>query len=175
MLPSILLAIPRNSITAVGLPLALGLLSGSHTRRVVQGKWYKGLRFPPARPPRWVFPVVWPALYISMGYVSHLAVQALDDAQLSSTKHSLNLALTIYYAQLALNCLWSPLFFGARKIGWALVDSVALAGTTFYLTSLLHALTNGRTTHLLLPYCAWLSFATYLNGGIWFLNHVKAK
>ncbi|KAH7914194.1 TspO/MBR-related protein [Hygrophoropsis aurantiaca] len=173
MLPPLLLAIPRNSITAVGLPIALGLFSGHNTKNVVRNHWYKSLRFPPARPPGWVFPIVWPVLYAGMGCASHIAVKALDGAETESTRSGLSLALTLYYSQLALNCLWSPLFFGSKKIGWALVDSTALLVTTFYMTSLMHKCTGGDTTYLLLPYCAWLSYATYLNGGIWFMNRAR--
>lgn len=83
-LPNILLSIPRNPVTAVGLPLTLGFLSGSQTSKVVDSQWYKvcrgvfllgdwykssvcvwqTLRVPPGRPPRHVFPVVWSLLYI---------------------------------------------------------------------------------------------------------------
>ncbi|KAJ7682732.1 argonaute-like protein [Mycena polygramma] len=55
------------------------------------------------------------------------------------------------------------------KTGYALVDSVIMAGATFYMTKLL-ASSSPTAAYLLLPYCAWLSFATYLNGGIWWLN-----
>ncbi|KAK0482093.1 hypothetical protein EDD18DRAFT_1201988 [Armillaria luteobubalina] len=99
-LPAILLDIPRNTVAAIGLPLCLGILSGSSTARVVRGDWYKNLRGPPG----------------------------------------------------------------------ALVDSVLLAGTTFYMTKILDRPTKSLSTYLLLPYCAWLTFATYLNGGIWWLN-----
>ena len=56
------------------------------------------------------------------------------------------------------------------QIGLALVDSVLLAGTTWYMTSLLDGPTNHKATYFLAPYCAWVGFATYLNGGIWWLN-----
>ncbi|KAF8897602.1 TspO/MBR-like protein [Infundibulicybe gibba] len=169
-IPNILLAIPRNPITAVGLPLAFGILSGSSTAKVVRGKWYKGLYTPPGRPPRQVFPIVWPMLYLSMGYASHLAVKALDTATSPSARADLTLGIALYYAQLGLNCVWSPLFFNWKLLGTALIDSVLLAGTTYYMTKLLDGPTNSKTTYFLIPYCAWLTFATYLNGGIWYLN-----
>ncbi|EGO01884.1 hypothetical protein SERLA73DRAFT_120532 [Serpula lacrymans var. lacrymans S7.3] len=174
-LPSILVAIPRNTILAVGLPLVLGILSGSHTGRVVRTQWYNTLRFPPGRPPRLAFPIIWPVLYICMGYASHIAVKALDVSSDPVLRSDLTLALGLYYAQLALNCLWSPLFFGARQIGWALLDSIALTSTTFYMTKLLHASVGTRSSILLLPYCVWLSFATYLTGGCWWLNHSRRQ
>ncbi|KDQ64586.1 hypothetical protein JAAARDRAFT_28229 [Jaapia argillacea MUCL 33604] len=172
-LPSLLLAIPRNSITAVGLPLALGVLSGKHTGKVVRSQWYnpyKTLYMPRVRPPNYVFPIVWPLLYISMGYASHLAVKALDTSTAETARAGASLGLSLYYAQLALNVAWSPLFFGMKQVGWALVDSLLLAGTTFYMTKTLDSCTESKSTYLLLPYCAWLCFATYLNGSIWWLN-----
>ncbi|KAK0468480.1 TspO/MBR family-domain-containing protein [Desarmillaria tabescens] len=185
-LPAILLEIPRNIVTAIGLPLCLGILSGSGTAKVVKSNWYKAstsyvfakasliiskdLHGPPGRPPRQVFPIVWPLLYLSMGYVSHLAVNALDATSSPSTRSDVKLGIALYYAQLAMNFIWSPLFFNGKKLGLALIDSVVLAGTTFYMTKLLDGPTKSQSTYLLLPYCAWLTFATYLNGGIWWLN-----
>ncbi|KAK0206677.1 TspO/MBR-related protein [Desarmillaria ectypa] len=169
-LPAVLLDIPRNTVAAIGLPLCLGFLSGSGTAKVVKGNWYKSLRGPPGRPPRQVFPVVWPLLYLSMGYVSHLAVNALDTASSPSTRSDIRLGIALYYAQLAMNFIWSPLFFSGKKLGLALIDSAILTGTTLYMTKLLDEPTESQSTYLLLPYCAWLTFATYLNGGIWWLN-----
>ncbi|KIY74152.1 TspO/MBR-related protein [Cylindrobasidium torrendii FP15055 ss-10] len=174
-LPTILLDIPRNSVTALGLPLVLGVFSGMGTRSVVRGPWYKNLVAPPGRPPRQVFPIVWPLLYLSMGWASHLAVGALDTAVLPATRSSLRLGLALYYTQLAFNFAWSPLFFNAKQVGFALVDSALLGATTWYMTSVLHEATNGQTTLFLAPYCAWTAFATYLNGGIWWLNSGKPK
>ncbi|KIJ20239.1 hypothetical protein PAXINDRAFT_96476 [Paxillus involutus ATCC 200175] len=160
----------RNPVTAVALPLIFGTLSGSGTRKTVRSEWYQSLRPPLGRPPQQVFRIIWPVLYIFMGYASHIAVQAFDEAKTVNTRSSLSFALALYYLQLAMNCLWSPLYFGAKKIGWALVDSVALLGINVYMTGLLHHLTDGKTSVFLVPYCAWLTFATYLNGGSWFLN-----
>jgi benzodiazapine receptor len=169
-IPSILLAIPRNPVTALGLPLAFGILSGIKTGDTVKSSWYKNLFFPPGNPPKQVFPIVWPILYLSMGYASHIAVKALDSATSPSTQADLQLGLALYYGQLVLNTVWSPIFFGARELGWGLVDITALLGTTLYMTKLLDGATDSKTTLFLVPYCAWLTFATYLNGGIWWLN-----
>ncbi|KAF7352730.1 TspO/MBR-like protein [Mycena venus] len=175
-LPAFLLSAARIPLVAVGLPLGLGLLSGYPTAKVVQSDWYKACRIQfthssrssPA--PAQVFPIVWPLLYLSMGYASHLAVNALDGASSPSVKRSdCMLALALYYAQLGLNILWTPLFFGAKKTGLALIDSGMMAAATFYMTKLL-APHYPAASYLLLPYCIWLSLATYLNGGIWWLN-----
>jgi len=174
-IPNILLSIPRHPVTALGLPLALGMLSGLPTAQVVRGPWYNNLFFPPGRPPRQVFPIVWPLLYLSMGYASHLAVKALDTSVSSSSRSALTLGIALYYVQLGMNFIWTPLFFGYKQVGLALIDSIMMAGTTFYATKLLDGPTNSQTTYFLLPYCAWLCFATYLNGGIWWLNRARAS
>ncbi|KAF7983109.1 hypothetical protein HWV62_24055 [Athelia sp. TMB] len=87
-LPNILYAIPRNVFTALGLPVAVGMLSGyqSQTRKGVDDTWYKSLAVPPGRPPAPVFPVVWTTLYAFMGFASHIAVKALDTAIVPATR-----------------------------------------------------------------------------------------
>ncbi|CAA7259829.1 unnamed protein product [Cyclocybe aegerita] len=169
-IPNILLAVPRNPITAVGLPIALGFLSGSPSSKVANSNWYHNLHAPPGQPPREVFPFAWLLLYLSMGYASHVAVKALDSSVVEGNRNALSAGLALYYAQLGLNCLWSPIFFGQRMTGLALVDSVLLTGTTWYMTKLLDRPTNGEASYYLLPYCAWLAYATYLNAGVWWLN-----
>ncbi|EIW82124.1 TspO MBR-related protein [Coniophora puteana RWD-64-598 SS2] len=165
----LLLSIPRNVFTAVGIPLTLGFISGSQTRGVVRSPWYKDLPSPPGRPSPKVFPVAWSLLYLAMGYASHIIVKTLDETGATGTRSDLTFALKLYYAQLTMNVLWSPLFFGLKQVGLALVDSAFLTGTTLYMTNLSHGLTRGMTSWFLVPYCTWLCFATYLNGGTWLL------
>ncbi|PPQ98516.1 hypothetical protein CVT24_004007 [Panaeolus cyanescens] len=169
-IPNILLAIPRNPVTAVGLPIVLGFASGIHTTDASRSNWYYNLKTPKCNPPREVFPYVWTALYVSMGYASHIAVKALDNTAISANRHELSAGLALYYAQLGLNCLWSPLFFGAQRPGLALIDSVLLTATTWVMTKRWDRATNAKATYWLLPYCAWLAYATYLNAGTWWLN-----
>ncbi|KAF9534257.1 TspO/MBR-related protein [Crepidotus variabilis] len=174
-IPNLLLAIPRNPVTALGLPLALGFLSSSPSSKVANSNWYSNLVAPPGRPAREAFPFVWSLLYLSMGYASHVAVKSLDSAVLPANRDDLHTGIALYYGQLALNCLWSPIFFGTHSPGIALVDSVLLTGTTWYMTKLLDRPTNAKATYFLLPYCAWLGYATYLNAGTWWLNRSNRK
>ncbi|KIJ99400.1 hypothetical protein K443DRAFT_680015 [Laccaria amethystina LaAM-08-1] len=170
-IPNLFLAVPRNPVTALGLPLALGfLVSAPPSSKPANSNWYHNLNTPPGRPPREVFPFAWTLLYLSMGYASHVAVKALDDSTSVADRDDLSLGITLYYAQLGLNCIWSPIFFEGRKPGLALVDSLLLTGTTWYMTRVLDRPTSATTTYFLLPYCAWLAYATYLNAGVWWLN-----
>ncbi|KAI0773451.1 TspO/MBR-related protein [Irpex lacteus] len=167
-----LLPLPRNVYTAIGLPLTVGLFSGSSTSKVVKGNWYKVQSVLPTRTSsKRDIPVRWTSLYVAMGYASHLAVRAYDRPL--QTEHELSQVSTgiaLYYAQLAMNVLWTPLFFVRKRTKLALVDCTLLTLTTMWMTKTLHVPTGGKSTWLLAPYCAWLSYATYLNAGIVYLN-----
>ncbi|KAF8316891.1 TspO/MBR-related protein [Clavulina sp. PMI_390] len=169
-LPALFFAIPRAPLFAVGLPVVLGVASGLPTSKVVKGPWYNNLRQPAFTPPRVAFPIVWPILYLAMGYASHLAVRSYDNALTPAVRDTALYAIKLYYAQLAMNMSWTPLFFIWKKKGLALVDIVTLTGTVYHLTAVMHDLTDGLSTWFLAPYCAWLSYATYLNAGYWYLN-----
>jgi len=174
-LPELFFTVPRNPILAVGIPLTLGYISGIPTRDAVPSVWYSTLRAPPGRPPAKVFPFVWTTLYAAMGYASHLAVKAIDRSLDFQTTDAARAGIKLYWVQLALNVLWTPLFFGLRKPGLALLDAVALTTVSTQMMMTLDGPTGGASTLLLLPYCAWLGFATYLNGGIWWMNRTQKK
>lgn len=165
-----LLSIARIPAMAIGLPVVAGFLSGARTHNVVRGRWHQSLILPALYPPRQVFPIVWTGLYVGMGWASHIAAEAVDAGRPGAV-----VGLALYHVQLGLNLAWTPLFFGKKKIGTALIDLLALTGTTFYMTSVLHEATDGATSYVLIPYCAWLSFATYLNGSIWWYNRGRDR
>ncbi|KAJ3523236.1 hypothetical protein NM688_g8761 [Phlebia brevispora] len=187
---SILLAVPRNIVTAVGLPLAGGFYSGSYTGTVVRGKWYnvrvfsvlptlhwsadcaQNLIFPPGRPanPGRVFPIVWGTLYTAVGLASYYAYEAYENSYMTEDLNAASKAITLYYVQLGLNFLWTPLFFVKKQTTLALADCALLTGTSIYMTKLLHGISGGKTTWFLAPYCGWLLYATYLNAGVVYLN-----
>lgn len=100
--------------------MSLGIATGFITRTSKHSPdslWYKSLQRPSWEPPRWAFPVVWPILYIGMGYASHLNVKSLDRTPPGLGRTKALRALKLYYAQLFLNQLWTPLFFGAGECG----------------------------------------------------------
>ncbi|TNY18439.1 TspO/MBR-related protein [Rhodotorula diobovata] len=173
-LPPILLQLPRNPAIAVGLPLVLGMADGQVTKSSLQS-WYPSLTQPAGEPPRWAFPVVWTTLYVGMGFASHVLVKALDTAIIGSPTSRLAMsALKLYWAQLALNLAWTPLFFGLRNPLLGLADILPLTATTYALAGKAYKV-DPRTAFVFVPYCAWLSYATYLNAGIWWLNGGEAK
>ncbi|GAA95059.1 uncharacterized protein L969DRAFT_18910 [Mixia osmundae IAM 14324] len=170
-LPSFLVDVPRTPAIAVGVPVALGFIPGLVTRNSIDS-WYDTLKKPVGEPPRAAFPIVWTALYAGMGYASHLLVKALDTSPRLAVRENAKTALTLHYAQLALNLVWSPLFFSAHQVELALVDILTLTGTVIGLTTVA-AKVDERTLYAYVPYSLWLGYASYLNAGIWYKNGGK--
>lgn len=139
----------------------IGLLV-SPARSAAIAAWYASLSKPPWSPPNAWFGPVWTALYVLMGTAAWLVSRERYHRQRAA-------ALGAYALQLALNAAWVPLFFGARNPGFGLFDIVALwLGIVWTLREFLAV---RRTAALLLvPYLAWVSFATALNFSIWRLN-----
>ncbi|KAK8049023.1 hypothetical protein PG994_010753 [Apiospora phragmitis] len=150
-----------NAAASVLLPIALGTGVGFSTR-------------PPAAPPPQVFGPAWTTLYGLMGYAAHRAITAGLNPLTSSVEgvRDAKHAATLYTIQLGLNLAWMPLFFGARKPVAALVDIVALLGINSYLTYQFFQM-DTVAGWCFVPYVAWLSFATYLNTGVGYLNNWK--
>lgn len=150
----------KKLLIALAIPLAVGGLSA-----LVSGGMsdYAQLNQPPLSPPGWVFPVVWTALYLLMGYASYRIYTS--DASQEQKKR----ALLLYGAQLVLNFLWSPIFFGLQ---WRLVAFMVLIGLWVLVALTLREFSKIDETagDLLLPYILWITFAAYLNLGAYLLN-----
>lgn len=127
------------------------------------GDWYAGLRKPGFTPPDWVFPLAWTWLYLSVAYA------AARVAMLPGTQ----MALALFALQIALNTLWTPVFFGAHRmaLGLAIIVSLWLAVAAMGWQFFGHDLVAGV---LVLPYLAWLSIAAALNWRIWQDNPAPA-
>ena len=101
---------------AIAVPLVGGVLGGVSTRGSIDG-WYKRINRPSWNPPNKIFPIVWPLLYVSMGVASYLVWEKGGfEAQAR--------ALALYAGQLALNFLWTPLFFKWNRLDLASADIV---------------------------------------------------
>lgn len=124
--------------------------------------WYAGLVKPSWNPPNWIFGPVWSALYLAMAVAAWLVWRQKG---WSGAK----LPLSLFGVQLALNVLWSWIFFGAENPSLAFTEILllwaAIAATmpTFWYRSKLAGL-------LFAPYLAWVTFAAVLNYAIWQLN-----
>jgi tryptophan-rich sensory protein len=125
--------------------------------------WYPTLAKPAWNPPAAVFAPVWTFLYVLMGFASWRAWHA------SASPIAARSTATLYAVQLALNALWSVLFFGLRSPGLALIEIVV-----FWLVLVAIQLRFWRLDRvagvLWLPYLAWVTFAISLNAAIWWLN-----
>lgn len=124
--------------------------------------WFQELGKPAWNPPSFVFGPVWTVLYLLMGIAAYLVWQRRREIGVRT-------ALTIYGAQLVLNAVWSPLFFTVQRPDLAFVDIVALL-VLIMLTIVAFYRVRRAAALLLVPYLAWVSFATALNYSIWRLN-----
>jgi len=123
--------------------------------------WYATLTKPALNPPGWVFGPVWVILYFLMGISLWLIWK-------SNAKEKKK-ALWLFFAQLVLNAIWTPVFFGGQSIGGALAI-IVLLWVAIVLTILAFAKISKTAAWLLAPYILWVSFAAYLNFAIWMLN-----
>ena len=124
--------------------------------------WYQTLSKPAWTPPDWVFGPVWTMLYMMMALAAWLVWRRTG----WSTGRT---ALGLFAAQLALNAVWSPLFFSLHSPGIALVDILllwaAIAATLWSFRRI-----SALAASLLVPYLMWVSYATALNCAIWRMN-----
>ncbi|WP_413999513.1 TspO/MBR family protein [Flavobacterium sp. W1B] len=150
-------------LTVVVTCLVIGYFSGVETRSSIE-TWYPTLIKPSFNPPNWVFAPVWSMLYIMMGVAAGLVWDRMD-----SDKETVKRALLIFAIQLALNALWSYLFFGLHNPMLAGIE-IVLLWLMIYETYAHFSKINKVAGYLILPYLAWVSFAAVLNASIWFLN-----
>jgi benzodiazapine receptor len=140
----------------IALVLGGGTLIGFMT---LPGAWYAGLAKPSFNPPNWIFGPMWTLLYILIAVAGWRTWQRAPGSA----------AMTVWFIQLALNFIWSPVFFGAHRIGAALIVIAMLLAAI--LAFIVIGWPRDRTAALLFtPYAAWVAFATLLNAAIWTLN-----
>lgn len=169
-----------NPYQAVAVPVLGGLAAGtpfemytnpgyfSNSRSKVQN-WYPTLRKPRFNPPNWVFAPAWTALYVAMGYSSHLVARACVETLREPVYVLASHAVGVYAAQLGVNLGWMPLFFAGRNPQAALLDIGILGGMVVVMTWLFAGV-DRMAGLLCVPYMCWICFATYLNYSIVKLN-----
>jgi translocator protein len=155
--------ITRRSAFALAAWLVLCFAAAAMGGVFMPGEWYASLRKPAWNPPNWIFAQVWTVLYAMMAVAAWLVWRRGGFT-------GQRLALSLFLLQLLFNALWSPLFFGLRNPPLGFLDIVllwlALLATvvTFWKACLLAGA-------LLLPYLAWVTFASALNLSLWRLNN----
>lgn len=140
---------------------AVGALSGFLTRDGAES-YSETIRQPPLSPPAIVFPIVWGILFLLMG----VSAARIYGAPASPDRAR---ALRIFAVQLAFNFFWSILFFNFQAFGAALVWLAVLWLLIVWMIAEF-AKVDKTAAWLQVPYLLWVSFAAYLNAGVWRLN-----
>lgn len=140
----------------------LGFLSARASLSGADNPWFAALVKPGLYPPPLAFPIVWTALYVMMGVALAIVVTA-------RSAPGRGVAIALFVAHLALNLAWSPVFFGLHRIALALGIIVAMA-VSLVAVIVLFWRVRPVAAGLLLPYLAWVLFASLLNGQILQLN-----
>lgn len=136
----------------VGGGLGIGLFT-------LPGEWYASLNKPSFNPPNWIFGPVWTILYVLIAIAGWRIWLAAPSGA----------AMKLWWIALVLNFLWSPVFFGAQQLAFALVIILALLVTI--LAFIAAARPVDRPASLMfVPYAAWVGFASLLNGSIYLMN-----
>lgn len=149
------------ALISIVIAQSAGLIGSIFTMKAIP-TWYATLVKPSFNPPSWLFGPVWTLLYALMGVSAGIIWRHRD-------VNGAKLALWVYGIQLALNALWSILFFGMRSPVAAFTCIVVL-WLLILLTTILFWRINTTAGALLIPYLAWVSFASVLNYSIWMLN-----
>ncbi len=147
---------------SLGAAYAVAALGSAFTLGAIDS-WYGALSKPPLNPPNWIFGPVWTALYALMAIAAWLVYEKRMQSK------EANKALAVYAVHLGVNALWSIVFFGLHAPLAALGVIIVLLALIGY-TAFLFYRVRSAAGYLLLPYIAWVSFATYLNLMIVILN-----
>lgn len=140
---------------------AVGALSGWLTREGTK-IFGETVAQPPLSPPMLVFPIVWGILYALMGISAARIYMAPASAERSK-------GLNLYIAQLVVNFFWSLIFFNAQAYGFAFIWLLVLWALVLWMI-LTFRKVDPVAAWLQLPYLLWLTFAAYLNLGVWYFN-----
>jgi len=156
-----LVSLKREALLVLGC-IAISFAPGAFGAAFPPGSWYAGLEKSALTPPGWVFPVAWSLLYLTIGI-------ALYCFLVGARPRERRFPLAVFAVQLVLNAAWSWIFFGRHAIGAALFEIVVL-WVAIVGTIIAFAKHSAGAAKLLVPYLAWVSFATYLNFAIWRMN-----
>lgn len=151
----------KQCLKWIALTEAVGLLAGLLSREGTVLYQEYAVK-PPLTPPGWVFGVVWTILYALMGISICRVLQAQNVV-------GGNRCLNLFFAQLIVNFFWPLLIFNAQAFGFALIW-LALLWVLVLAMILCFYRVDPRAAWLQIPYLIWLTFAAYLNTGVWLLN-----
>lgn len=150
----------KKLIVCIAIPLAVGGLSALLTRGSMDD--FEAVAKPPLAPPGWLFPVVWTILFVLMGIASYIVL-------VSDREYKTQAALRVYALQLIFNFFWSLIFFNLKAYLFSFIWLVALWLLILLTTKRFYKISK-PAGYLLIPYIIWVTFAGYLNFGIFILN-----
>jgi len=151
----------RLLLVCIAIPLTVGAISALLSRESM--KTFAALNKPPLSPPGWLFPVVWTLLFVLMGLASYFVLMSGQPQQ------TINRALLLYGIQLGVNFFWSIFFFNLSLYLFSFIWLVLL-WLLILATTLSFYRISPTAGFLMLPYLLWVTFAGYLNFGIYLLN-----
>ena len=156
-------------VITIAISEAAGIIGVFFTTPSIAG-WYADIVKPALNPPAWVFGPVWTTLFALMG-ISLFLIWKQHSNILQNVRmlRWWKIGITTFFIQLALNTLWSIIFFGLHSPGGALIEIVFL-WIAILATIIAFYKISPLASGLLVPYILWVSFATYLNYSIWALN-----
>ncbi|MBQ9849754.1 MAG: tryptophan-rich sensory protein [Clostridia bacterium] len=149
-------------IVSVVIALGVGGLSAAVTSKSME--IYSQVEQPPLSPPSILFPIVWTILFTLMGISAALVYKFKD------TKHDgVRTALIVYAVNLAVNFIWSLIFFNMRAYLFAFIWLILLIAVIITMIVLFKRI-SPLAAYLQIPYLLWVTFAGYLNLAIYLLN-----
>lgn len=148
-------ALLRWALFLVPLVILLGFASGQLANSGEDNAWFRMLQQPAAQPPGWLFGVAWTILYAMMGFAIAIVASARSAPYRAA-------AVVAFIIQLALNLMWSPVFFGMHQVSLALGLILAILAAAL-VTTFLFGRVRALAAWLMVPYLAWLCFAAILN------------
>ena len=151
----------KTYLISVVIPLAVGALSALLSMDSME-IYAQQIAKPPLSPPAWLFPVAWTILYALMG-ISAARIYLVPKSDARSK------GLNLYIAQLVVNFFWSLFFFNAQAFGFSVLWLILL-WVLVLLMILAFSKVDTKAAWLQIPYLIWLTFALYLNIGVWYLN-----
>ncbi len=151
----------KKLLISLLIPLSVGGLSALITRG--SQDIYSSFNNPPLSPPAWVFPVVWSLLYLLMGVSLYLVWIS------SATFEDKKSGVGYWVLQLILNFIWSPIFFISKNFLLAFLVLISIWIFTLVMTLRFYKIAKPAGL-LQIPYIVWLTFAGYLNLGVYILN-----
>lgn len=152
----------KSSLLALGVILLVTFCAPLFGAFSPPAEWYESLRKPSWNPPGWLFGPVWSLLYMAMAVAAWLVWR--EGGWAAQKK-----PLSLYMIQLALNALWTPLFFRFQRPDLALINIVLLWFMIVF-TGFAFARVSKLAGGLFVPYGLWVSFATILNFTLWWMN-----